>query len=61
MGAEHDVFISPRLINDTARFYKADAVTFADMAHAMMLEVEWERVAKHLLDWLDKCFKVDRG
>ena len=56
MGAEHDVFISTRLVQDTARYYQTEAVTFTDMAHAMMLEAEWERVAGHLVGWLDSRF-----
>jgi pimeloyl-ACP methyl ester carboxylesterase len=56
MGAEQDSLVSPSLVRDTARCHGVDAVIFKDMAHAMMLEAHWQRVASHLLGWLNKHF-----
>jgi pimeloyl-ACP methyl ester carboxylesterase len=58
LGAQRDVFISPALIKDTARFYSADDHIFSNMAHAMMLEANWHEVASYLRDWMMKV--IDR-
>jgi pimeloyl-ACP methyl ester carboxylesterase len=52
MGAAQDAFFSTGLIHSIARHYHAEVVIFPDMAHAMMLETNWEQAAKHLLHWL---------
>lgn len=51
-GAEDDVFISPPVIQEIARFYRAEVQVFPHMAHAMMLELNWREVADSLLSWL---------
>ena len=52
LGAAQDFFVSPILVRATADAYKTDAVVFPDMAHAMMLDTEWQRVADYIVDWL---------
>ena len=52
LGAQQDVFVSPALVNETARFYRTEARIFPNMAHAMMLEARWQEVADALLAWL---------
>jgi predicted ATP-grasp superfamily ATP-dependent carboligase len=52
LGAQHDVFVSPALVQETARVYRTEARIFPNMAHAMMLEARWQEVADALLAWL---------
>jgi pimeloyl-ACP methyl ester carboxylesterase len=58
LGAQNDAFISPALVRETARFYQTEAHIFPDMAHAMMLELNWTEVADHLLNWLERTIGV---
>jgi pimeloyl-ACP methyl ester carboxylesterase len=51
LAAERDVIFMPPEERDTAEAYRADYRTF-DMAHDMMLEPNWDEVAKHMLRWL---------
>jgi alpha-beta hydrolase superfamily lysophospholipase len=53
LAAERDVIFMPPEERDTAEAYRADYRTF-DMAHDMMLEPNWDEVAKHMLRWLDE-------
>jgi pimeloyl-ACP methyl ester carboxylesterase len=52
MGAAEDAFFSPGLMHSIARHYRAEVVIIPQMAHAMMLEANWEHAAKQLLRWL---------
>ena len=52
MGAQNDVFVSPAMVRETARFYRTEAQIIPNMAHAMMLEAHWHEAADILLDWL---------
>jgi pimeloyl-ACP methyl ester carboxylesterase len=52
IGAQNDTVIFPRLVENTAHIYNTKAEIFADMAHDVMLEAGWEKVAKRVLDWL---------
>lgn len=54
MGAQNDVFVSPAMVRETARFYRTEADIIPGMAHAMMLEMNWREAADRLLDWLEK-------
>lgn len=54
MGAQNDAFISPAMVRETARFYRTEAHIMPNMAHAMMLEMNWRTAADLLLDWLEK-------
>lgn len=58
VGARNDVFVSPALVRETARFYQTEAHIFPDMAHAMMLESSWREVADYLLGWLERTIDV---
>ncbi len=58
LGARNDVFVSPAIVEETARWYKADVHIFPEMAHAMMLEMNWREVADYLLAWLDRAVDV---
>ena len=53
-GAEQDVFISPDIVRQTARFYGSEARILPAMAHAMMLDTHWRTAADSLLHWLDQ-------
>ena len=54
MGAQNDIFISPALVRETARFYRTEAQIIPNMAHAMMLEMNWREAADVLLNWLNR-------
>ena len=53
-GAQHDVFVSPAMVRETARFYRTEPWIFPNMAHAMMMELNWREPADYLLDWLER-------
>lgn len=57
-GAQNDVFVSPAMVRETARFYRTEAWIFPNMAHAMMLEMNWLDVANNLLNWLERMVSV---
>jgi len=52
MGAADDHLISPSEVEATARAYHTQAEAFPDMAHDMMLEAGWQKVADRILAWL---------
>jgi pimeloyl-ACP methyl ester carboxylesterase len=52
LGAENDFFVSPTMVEATARVYGTREEIFPDMAHAMMLEPGWQSVADRILRWL---------
>lgn len=54
IGAEKDTVIFPKLVKDTAHAYHTTAEIFPDIAHDVMLEAGWKKVAKRILDWLDE-------
>ena len=45
LGAAEDAFFPPSTIESTARRYGVSAEIFPDMAHAMMLDPDWQRAA----------------
>ncbi len=51
IGAAKDNVISRKAVEDTARAYGTTA-EFFDMAHDVMLEPNWRRVADRILEWL---------
>jgi len=53
IGAENDAFVFEGAVKATADTYRAEMEMFPGMAHAMMLEREWEAVAERMLTWLD--------
>ena len=54
VGAEDDALLAPKKIVATARAYHADCKIFPDMAHDMMLERGWRRVADFMAGWLER-------
>jgi pimeloyl-ACP methyl ester carboxylesterase len=54
MGAENDAFVYRGGLEATAQTYGTKAEVFPGMAHAMMLEHGWEKVADRILEWLDE-------
>jgi hypothetical protein len=54
LGAADDRLISPGEVKATARAYGTKAEVFPNMAHDMMLEGSWQRVADRILGWLNE-------
>ena len=54
IGAENDAVIKPWMVQRTAEKYGRTAEIFPDMAHDVMLEAGWEKVAQRIFDWLDE-------
>jgi pimeloyl-ACP methyl ester carboxylesterase len=52
LGADNDALFSRDEVEATARAYKTQAEFFPNMAHAMMLEADWLKVAERILKWL---------
>lgn len=52
LGAEHDAFFRPDAVHATAGHLGVEAEIIPGMAHAMMLEPDWQRVADRILHWL---------
>jgi len=52
IGAENDAVIKPWMVQLTAKRYGTTAEIFPDMAHDVMLETGWEKVAQRILKWL---------
>jgi pimeloyl-ACP methyl ester carboxylesterase len=54
LGAEKDFFVSPTMVEATARVYRTRAEIIPDLAHAMMLESGWQAAADRILLWLQE-------
>jgi alpha-beta hydrolase superfamily lysophospholipase len=54
LGAANDTIFRVGEIEGTARAYDAQVEIFPDMAHDMMLEAGWQKVADHMIGWLDE-------
>jgi hypothetical protein len=54
IGAENDAIFRPKELQATATAYAGQAVIFPEMAHDMMLEQDWRKVADYMLMWLEK-------
>ena len=52
LGGERDAFFPPAMIESTARMRGVTPEIFPGMAHAMMLERDWQRVADRIIEWL---------
>ena len=52
LGGEKDAFFPPAMIESTARRYGVAAGIFPAMAHAMMLEPDWQTAADRIRGWL---------
>jgi pimeloyl-ACP methyl ester carboxylesterase len=58
LGGECDAFIAPTAVEATASTYATQAEIFEGMPHAMMLDRDWEKVARRILDWLEETLPV---
>ncbi len=56
VGAGRDAFFTSHEAAATARFYNAELTVEPGLAHAVMLEPGWERVARRLRSWLEEQF-----
>lgn len=52
LGVENDFFVSPTMVEATARVFGTRAEILPNMAHAMMLEPDWQLVADRIIRWL---------
>lgn len=52
LGAANDRVFSVAEVHATARAYSTQAHIFPNMAHDMMLEKDWQKVADKILEWL---------
>ena len=52
LGGADDKIFTPNEVRATARTYKADLEIFPNMAHDMMLEAGWQKVADRIIAWL---------
>ena len=52
LGAENDTIFSVRQNQSTARAYSTQAEMIPDIAHDIMLEANWQKVANRILTWL---------
>jgi alpha-beta hydrolase superfamily lysophospholipase len=52
LAAENDRVFSVAEERITARAYHTEAVFFQNMAHDMMLEKDWKKVADKIIEWL---------
>ncbi len=61
LGGENDIVVPPNEIKKTARAYNADYKIFANTAHDLMLERNWQQVADFIIDWLVRFKTQDSG
>ncbi len=54
IGAQEDQVITPRMVQKTARAYGVQPVIFPHIAHDVMLESGWDRVAARIAEWLQE-------
>ncbi|MEY4598779.1 MAG: hypothetical protein RLZZ445_1576 [Pseudomonadota bacterium] len=54
IGSADDLFFPPSLVEETAELHGVTAEILPDMAHAVMLDVNWVQAAKRLAEWLEK-------
>ena len=52
VGAADDNAIPSRTIEQTAKFHNGTHKVFEKMAHAMMLEKEWQKPADYIINWI---------
>jgi pimeloyl-ACP methyl ester carboxylesterase len=61
LGAERDAFVSSGAVDQTARTFGVKPTMFPEMAHAMMLDPDWEKVARHISGWLERVLPRERN
>jgi pimeloyl-ACP methyl ester carboxylesterase len=59
LGAENDSFVYRGGLDATASTYRTKAEIFPGMAHAMMLDRDWEMVAARIHGWLEETLSRD--
>lgn len=52
LGAENGTIFTRAEIETTARAYNAQLEFLPNMAHDMMLEADWQKVAERIIAWL---------
>ena len=52
LTGDNDKIFTPKEQAKTARFYNAPLEVFLGIAHNMMLETQWEKVAERVFEWL---------
>ena len=61
LGGECDAFVAPSAVEVTATTYATQAEIFEGMPHAMMLDRDWEKVARRILNWLEETLAVQES
>jgi pimeloyl-ACP methyl ester carboxylesterase len=61
LGTERDPFIYRGALEQTARTYGTVAEVFPRMAHAMMIDYDWEKAALRVLQWLEVTLLATRS
>lgn len=61
LGAERDPFIYQGALEQTASTYGTTAEVFPGMAHAMMIDYDWEKAASRVLQWLEATLPATRS
>jgi pimeloyl-ACP methyl ester carboxylesterase len=54
LGAELDHLVPASLVEMTARSYGVEAEIFPGMGHGLMLERDWQKPARRILEWLEE-------
>jgi len=52
VGGGQDKCVDEEGVRETAKAFGTEAVTFGDMAHDVMLDEGWDRVARELGNWI---------
>jgi pimeloyl-ACP methyl ester carboxylesterase len=52
LGAANDAVFTREEVEATARAYNAQVEFFPNMAHDVMLEADWQKVAERIVNWL---------
>ncbi len=61
LAAGGDALFSARLQQQTAHYYDADFLELPGLAHALMLEQDWQRAADAVIDWLARRLPAPAG
>lgn len=57
MGGADDLFFPPSLVEETASLHGVQAEIIPGMAHAVMLDMNWELAAQRLAAWLEQAVR----
>ena len=57
IGAADDLFFPPSLVEATAGLHGVAAEIVPDIAHALMLDANWEQTARGLAAWLERVLR----